>query len=421
MPTLPVTRTHSALQLLKHAVGGHRNWPQFWRSPEPKPAYDVVIIGGGGHGLATAYYLVSKHGIRNVALLEKGWLGGGNTGRNTTIVRSNYFYPQSTDLYDHSLRLYEGLSLELNINLMLSQMGILTLANSRHDVEMLQRWSNAIQVQGIACEWLEPEQVQAEVPALDVFGMRYPVKGAFMQRRGGTARHDAVAWGYARGASQLGVDIIQNCEVSGFEISDNRVRAVHTNRGTIRTDKVGIAVAGHSTVLATLAGFKLPLSSMTLQAYVSEPVKPALDRVINSPMVHAYISQSDRGEMVMGAGADAYYSYGQRGNLPTLEDGVRSILEMFPRFSRLKMMRQWGGVVDISPDTSPIIGKTPVTGMYINCGWGTGGFKAIPAGGDLLASTIAHDKPHPLAEPFSLERFHTGRLVDEGAAAGVSH
>jgi sarcosine oxidase subunit beta len=242
-----------------------------------------------------------------------------------------------------------------------------------------------------------------------------------MQRRGGTARHDAVAWGYARGASQLGVDIIQNCEVSGFEISDNRVRAVHTNRGTIRTDKVGIAVAGHSTVLATLAGFKLPLSSMTLQAYVSEPVKPALDRVINSPMVHAYISQSDRGEMVMGAGADAYYSYGQRGNLPTLEDGVRSILEMFPRFSRLKMMRQWGGVVDISPDTSPIIGKTPVTGMYINCGWGTGGFKAIPAGGDLLASTIAHDKPHPLAEPFSLERFHTGRLVDEGAAAGVSH
>jgi sarcosine oxidase subunit beta len=286
---------------------------------------------------------------------------------------------------------------------------------------MLKRWANAIQVQGIACEWMSTEQIQHEIPAMDVHTMRYPVHGGFMQRRGGSARHDAVAWGYARAADALGVDIIQNCEVTGFGITDRRVRAVQTNRGTIRADKVGIAVAGHSSVLAAMAGFGLPLSSMTLQAFVSEPVKPALDRVVISPMVHAYISQSDRGEMVMGAGADAYLSYGQRGNLPSFEDGVRAIVEMFPSFSRLKLMRQWGGVVDISPDTSAIIGKAPVTGMYLNCGWGTGGFKAIPAGGDLLAYTIANDRPHPLAEPFALWRFVTGRLVDEGAAAGVAH
>ena len=418
---------HSFLNLAKHALSNHQRWPQLWRSPAPKRRYDVVIIGGGGQGLATAYYLAKKHGITNIAVLEKGWLGGGNTGRNTTVVRSNYFYPQSTRFFEHSLTLYEGLSRELNYNLMLSQGGMVTLAHSRHDLEMFERWSNALQLQGVDAQMLTPEQIKARTPALDMSSTaRYPIQGGFIQHRGGVARHDAVAWGYARAADHLGVDIIQNCEVTGISTrransGGRSVQAVDTDRGTIRADKVALAVAGHTSVLGAMVDLKLPITSQPLQAMVSEPIKPVLDGIILSPVVHAYVSQSDRGEILLGGGADRYPSYGQRGNLPVIEETVAAMLALFPSFSRLKLMRQWAGIVDISPDTSPIIGKTPIAGLYISGGWGTGGFKAIPAGGDTLAYTIAHDRPHDLIEPFALERFTTGALIDEGAASGVAH
>jgi len=413
---------YSAFSLVKHALSGHTQWPKSWRNAEPKPAYDVVIIGGGGQGLATAYYLAKKYGIRNVAVLEKGWLGGGNTGRNTTVVRSNYFYPESTRFFNHSLNLYEGLTHELNYNLMLSQMGILTLAHSRHEMDMLRRWATSIQVQGVDSELLSREQIGKEVPAINLSpDARYPIVGGFTQRRGGVARHDAVAWGYARSADHLGVDIIQNCEVLGIKLVNGSVKGVDTTKGFIATEKVGAAVAGHSSVIGAMVGLKLPIVSQTLQAMVSEPVKPLLHTVVLSPTVHCYVSQSDRGEMVIGGGADAYPSYGQRGNLPAFEDTLSATLELFPCLSRMKLMRQWGGIVDISPDSSPIISKTPVKGFYLNGGWGTGGFKAIPAGGDTFAYTIANDQAHELVEPFSLDRFAKGRLIDEGAAAGVAH
>lgn len=413
---------YSAFSLLKHAFSGHRHWPKAWRSPEPKSAYDVVIIGGGGQGLATAYYLAKKHGITNVAVLEKGWIGGGNTGRNTTVVRSNYFYPQSTRFFDHSLKLYEGLTKELNYNLMLSQIGVLTLAHSRHEMDMLRRWATSIQVQGVDSEFLNREQVALEVPIANFAAdARYPIHGGFIQRRGGVARHDAVAWGYARAADSLGVDIIQNCEVTGIKQVNGAVKGVETSRGFIATDKLGSAVAGHSSVVGAMAGLDLPITSQTLQAMVSEPVKPLMHTMVLSPTVHCYVSQSDRGEMVIGAGTDMYPSYGQRGNLPSFEETMNAVVEMYPCLSRMKLMRQWGGIVDITPDVSPIISKTPVKGFYLNGGWGTGGFKAIPAGGDTFAHTIANDKPHELAEPFSLDRFARGKLVDEGAAAGVAH
>ena len=413
---------YSAFSLVKHALSGHTQWPKSWRNAEPKPAYDVVIIGGGGQGLATAYYLAKKYGINNIAVLEKGWLGGGNTGRNTTVVRSNYFYPESTRFFNHSLNLYEGLTHELNYNLMLSQMGILTLAHSRHEMDMLRRWATSIQVQGVDSELLSREQIGKEVPAINLSpDARYPIVGGFTQRRGGVARHDAVAWGYARSADHLGVDIIQNCEVLGIKVVNGSVKGVDTTKGFIATGKVGAAVAGHSSVIGAMVGLKLPIVSQTLQAMVSEPVKPLLHTVVLSPTVHCYVSQSDRGEMVIGGGADAYPSYGQRGNLPAFEDTLSATLELFPCLSRMKLMRQWGGIVDISPDSSPIISKTPVKGFYLNGGWGTGGFKAIPAGGDTFAYTIANDQAHELVEPFSLERFAKGRLIDEGAAAGVAH
>lgn len=413
---------YSLLQLAKHALTGHKNWPQAWRSPEPKKSYDVVIIGGGGQGLATAYYLAKKHGITNVAVLEKGWLGGGNTGRNTTVVRSNYFYPESTDFFDHSLKLYESMSLELNYNVMLSQGGILTLGHNRHDMEMLERWSNSLQLQGVDAEMMTPDQIKEHMPLIDTSrDARYPIWGGFIQHRGGVARHDAVAWGYARGADDLGVDIIQNCEVTGVRKSGDRVQGVETSQGYIKADKVAFAVAGHTSVLGAMVDLDLPIVSQPLQAMVSEPVKPCLDGVVLSGAVHAYVSQSDRGEILIGGGADRHPSYGQRGNLPILEETLSAALGLFPSFSRLKLMRQWAGIVDISPDSSPIIGKTPITGLYISGGWGTGGFKAIPAGGDTLAYTIANDRPHELIKPFSLERFVKGALIDEGAAAGVAH
>jgi sarcosine oxidase subunit beta len=413
---------YSLLSLVKHAFTGHKNWPKVWRSPEPKKSYDVVIIGGGGQGLATAYYLAKKYGASNIAVLEKGWLGGGNTGRNTTAIRSNYFYPESTDFFDYSLQQYEGLSKELNYNVMLSQCGALTVAHSLHEMDMLERWSNSIQLQGIDAEMLTVDQIRDLEPALDTGpNARYPIAGGFRQGRAGVARHDAVAWGYARAANELGVDIIQNCEVKGIRQSDGRVQGVETNFGYIKADQVALAVAGNSSVLGDMAGLKLPIVSQCLQAMVSEPVKPVLSGMIVSSVVHAYISQSDRGEILIGGATDRYSSYGQRGNLPSLEDTLAATLALYPRFSRLKLMRQWAGIVDLSPDSSPIVGKTPVKGLYFSGGWGTGGFKAIPAGGDTLAYTIAHDKPHDLIKPFSMDRFASGAFIDEGAAAGVAH
>jgi sarcosine oxidase subunit beta len=414
---------YSALALLRGALSGQRSWTQAWRSPEPKAAYDVIIVGGGGHGLATAYYLAKNHGIRNVAVLERGWLGGGNTGRNTTIVRSNYLFPESARLYEFSLKLYESLSRELNFNIMLSQRGLVLLAHSRHDLEAMSRWANAMQMNGIDAELLTREAVAARAPLLDMSReARFPVLGGFMQRRAGTARHDAVAWGYARAADALGVDILQNCEVTGFvKGAAGQVTGVDTSRGRIGAARIGIAAAGHSSVLAKLAGFALPVTSYGLQAMVTEPVKPALDTVVLSPGTGAYVSQSDKGEMVLGASLDLFPSYAQRGSFAVTQSILAATLAIFPSFSRLRLLRQWAGIVDVVHDSSPIIGATPVPGLFINCGWGTGGFKAIPVGGWTLAHVLASGRSHELAEPFGLERFHSGRLIDEAAAAGIAH
>jgi len=414
---------YSALALVRGALSAHRHWAPVWRSPEPKPSYDIVLVGGGGHGLATAYYLAKNHGITNVAVLERGWLGGGNTGRNTTIVRSNYLYPESARLYDFALKLYERLSRELNFNVMLSQRGLIDLAHSRHDLDSMARWVNAMHMNGVDAELLTRDEVAEWLPLLDMSpDARYPVLGGFLQRRAGTARHDAVAWGYARAADALGVDIIQNCEVTGFLTgADGRVVGVETSRGRIRAERIGIAAAGHSSVLAKLAGFRLPVVSYALQAMVTEPLKPALDAVVLSPGTGAYLSQSDKGEMVIGAFLDLFPSYAQRGSFAVLQAIVAATLAMFPSFSRLRLMRQWAGIVDVVHDSSPIIGPTPIPGLYINCGWGTGGFKAIPAGGWTLAHVLATGRNHELAEPFQLERFTSGRLIDEAAAAGIAH
>lgn len=413
-------KRYSFLSLIAGAATGHRRWQPAWQTREPRHAYDVIIVGAGGHGLATAYYLASKYGVRNVAVLEKGWLGGGNTGRNTQVSRSNYFWPESAAFYEHSLRLYEQLSRELNFNVMLSQRGILTLAHSHHELESLRRWANAIQVNRIDSELMSPEEIGCLVPLLKLDG-RFPVHGGFIQRRGAVSRHDAVAWGYARAANALGVDIVQQCEVTGFHKSGERVVGVQTSRGPISADCVVLNVAGHSSVLAATLGLRLPITSMSLQAMVSEPIKPCLDTIVLSAVVHMYVSQSDRGEIVLGGAADAYTSYAQRGGLPVLRDNVAALLELFPAFTRLRLMRQWAGIVDITPDTTPIMGATPIEGLYINCGWGTGGYKAIPAGGDTMAYTLAHREAHPLIRQFSLARFERGELIDEGAAAGVAH
>lgn len=413
-------QSYSALSLLRGALGGHRRWRPAWRSAEPKRHYQVVIVGAGGHGLATAYYLAAKYGVRDVAVLEKGWLGGGNSGRNTQVCRSNYFYPESAAFYEHSLQLFETLAGELDFNVMFSPRGNLELSHGLEELEINRRWANAMTLNGIDSELLDRDDIRRMVPILDL-DCRFPVVGGFVQHRAGISRHDAVVWAYARAASAAGVDIVQACEVSGFEIEGGRIRAVHTRHGTIGGTRFALCVAGNSSDLAARAGLKLPVESIALQAMVTEPVKPVLHTVVGSAVIHCYISQSDRGEIVIGGGADPFHSYAQRGVLPTARDNAAAVRELIPSFGRLRVMRQWAGVCDIAPDSSPIVGRSPIDNLYVSTGWGTGGFKAIPAGGDTLAWTIAHDQTHEMLLPFSLDRFNSGHLIDEGAAAGVAH
>jgi sarcosine oxidase subunit beta len=406
-------KKYSAFSLVRNAFSNNRKWREAWRSPEPQREYDVIIVGGGGHGLATAYYLAKEHGVRNVAVLEKGWIGGGNTGRNTTIVRSNYLWTEASLLYEKSMQLWEGLSQELNYNVMFSQRGVYNLGHTLQDMRDIERRVNANRLNGIDAEVVSAAQIAKAIPYLDASpGARYPILGASLQRRAGVARHDAVAWGFARAADALGVHILDE---------SGRVSAVETTRGMIRAPKIGVVVAGNASVLAAMAGLRLPIESHPLQALVSEPLKPVIDTVIMSNAVHGYISQSDKGELVIGAGIDAYNGYGQRGSFQTIEHTLQAIIELFPVLSRVRMLRQWGGIVDVCPDACPIISATPVDGLYFNCGWGTGGFKATPGSGWVFAHTIAQDRPHELNAPFDLERFTTGALIDEHGAAAVAH
>ena len=413
----------SALSLFAKALGHHKAWPEQWPDAAPKKQYDVIIVGAGGHGLGAAYYLAKKHGITNVAVIEKGWLGGGNTGRNTTIIRSNYLYDESAHLYDHAVKLWDGLSQDLNYNVMYSKRGVLMLAHNVHDVQSFKRHIHANRLNGVDNEWLTPEEAKEYCPPLSIDpSARYPVLGAALQRRGGTARHDSVAWGYARAAAALGVDIIQNCAVTGIRRgADGAVEGVETERGFIGAKKIGVSAAGNSSLIMKMAGLDFPLESFPLQALVSEPVKPVFPCVVMSNTVHAYMSQSDKGELVIGAGTDQYVSYSQRGASHIIEHNIAAICEIFPIFRRMRMLRSWAGTVDVTPDRSAILGKTPVQGLYVNCGWGTGGFKATPGAADLLAWTIAKDEPHRINAPFTLERFRNGRLIDEAAAAAVAH
>ncbi|MFV0515651.1 MAG: sarcosine oxidase subunit beta family protein [Jhaorihella sp.] len=413
-------KRYSAFAVAREALRNHKGWGRAWAAPEPKRHYDVIIVGAGGHGLATAYYLGRNFGITNVAVLEKGWLGGGNTGRNTTIIRSNYLQDASAAIYEMSRALYETLSQDLNYNVMYSPRGVMMLAQTQAEVRGFRRTAHANALQGVQTEWISPARVRELVPIINIEGPRYPVLGALWQARGGTARHDAVAWGYARACSAMGMDIIQQCEVTGIQSENGKVAGVDTTRGAIGCDKLGLVVAGHSGVLAEMAGFRLPIESVALQALVSEPIKPCMDVVVMANTVHGYMSQSDKGEMVIGGGADGFNNYTQRGSFHHIEETVRALVETFPMISRLKMLRQWGGIVDMTGDRSPILSKTPLEGCFVNCGWGTGGFKSIPGSGWGMAELIATGESD-LTRAFGLERFREGRFIDESVAAGVAH
>ncbi|MGX1741696.1 sarcosine oxidase subunit beta family protein [Bosea robiniae] len=407
---------YSAFSLLAQAFRGHKGWTPAWRDPEPKAEYDVIIIGGGGHGLATAHYLASRHDITNVAVLEKGYLGSGNVGRNTTIIRSNYLLPGNTPFYELSMKLWEGLEQDLNYNAMVSQRGVINLYHSDAQRDAFARRGNAMRLAGVDSELLGQEQVRAMLPYLDYDNARFPVQGGLLQRRGGSARHDAVAWGYARAADSRGVDMLQNCEVTGITMVGGRAVGVETSRGPIRAKKIAMAVAGNSGRVAAMAGLRLPIETHVLQAFVSEGLKPLIDTVVTFGAGHFYISQSDKGGLVFGGDIDGYNSYAQRGNLPVIEDVMESAMALWPGLGRVRMLRHWGGVMDMSMDGSPIIDTTPVDGLYLNSGWCYGGFKATPASGFCFAHLIATGEPHPVAAAYRLDRFATGRLIDEKGA-----
>jgi sarcosine oxidase, subunit beta len=416
-----VKKKYSIFNIIKNSFSNNENWQKMWRSPEPKKEYDAIIVGGGGHGLGTAFYLAKEHNLKNIAVIEKGWLGGGNTGRNTTIIRSNYLWNESVYLYDHSLKLWENLSQELNYNVMFSQRGVMNLAHNEHDIKEMKRRISANRLNGIDSEWINKNEIKKLVPIMNTENLRYPVLGAAFQPRGGVARHDAVAWGFAMRADEMGVDIIQNCEVKNIKTIKGKVEGVETSKGFIKAKKIGVAASGHTSILAATVGIKLPLQSRPLQALVSEPIKPIIDTVVMSNAVHAYVSQSDKGELVIGAGTDGYNSFTQRGGYDVIEETVRAIVELYPIFGKMKMLRQWGGIVDICPDASPIISKCDIQGLYFNCGWGTGGFKATPGSANVFAHTIAKDEPHKINAPFNLNRFTSGKLIDEHGAAAVAH
>ena len=412
---------YSALRIFKEALTGHKGWTPVWRDPAPQASYDYVIVGGGGHGLATAYYLAKEFGQARIAVVEKGYLGGGNVGRNTTIIRSNYLQDPSAAIYEKARSLYEDLSQDLNYNVMFSPRGLLMLAQTHHEVRGYLRTVHANSLQNVTTEWIGPERVKELVPIINIAGPRYPVLGALYQARGGTARHDAVAWGYARACSAMGMDIIQQCEVKGVRSENGAVTGGETTKGFIGCRKLGIVVAGHSGQVAEMAGFRLPIEAVALQALVSEPIKPCMDVVVMANTVHGYMSQSDKGEMVIGGGTDGFNNFTQRGSFHHIEETLRALVETFPMISRLKMLRQWGGIVDMTGDRSPIISKTPLGNCFINCGWGTGGFKAIPGSGWAMAELMAKGEPGPLAEAFNLWRFREGQFIDESVAAGVAH
>lgn len=406
-------RRYSIFSVLREALRGHTGWGPAWRDAEPKPAYDIVIIGGGGHGLATAHYLAKIYGQSSIAVLEKGWIGGGNVGRNTTIVRSNYLLPGNIPFYEQAMKLWEGLEQDLNYNAMVSQRGVLNLYHSDAQRDAFARRGNAMRMHGVDAELLDQRAVRDMLPFLDFDNGRFPIHGGLLQRRGGTVRHDAVAWGYARAADSRGVDIIQNCEVKGFRIADGRVTGVETTRGFIGAKKVGLSVAGSSSRVAAMAGLKLPIESHVLQAFVTESIKPFIDCVVTFGAGHFYLSQSDKGGLVFGGDLDGYNSYAQRGNMPVVEDVCEGGMALIPRLGRVRLLRHWGGIMDMSMDGSPIIDVTPIKGLYLNAGWCYGGFKATPAAGLCFAHLIARDKPHPVAKDYRLDRFATGRMIDE--------